>query len=572
MFPFLPTTLEEMRQKGWESLDVILVTGDAYVDHPSFGAAMIGRYLESQGIKVGIIAQPDWRCADDIVALGKPNLFFGVTAGNLDSMVANYSPEKKSRKRDEYTENGVSGCRPDRATIVYTNLIKSRFPGVPVILGGIEASLRRLAHYDYWSNGIRRSLLFDSRADLIVYGMGEKAIGEVVQRMRHGAALGGIPNTAYVAEDSYDEQCLELPSYEQVKSDKMLYATSVKLYYHESVKKHPRPIIQRCQNKVVVVEPPGVLEGGALDHLYVLPFVREAHPRYKAPIPAFSFVKHSVVSHRGCYGGCSFCTLNLHQGKYIQTRSSDSILNEIKDRIIPMRDFKGNILDIGGPSANMYGSRCTSKTGCSRPSCLVPARCSNLRTDEKVQLDLWEKVRRLKGVKRLFINSGVRVDLALDCPEYMDALIREHVSGQLSIAPEHMSPSVLSLMNKPAYSLYEKFYHTFNKISAVMGKKQYIIPYFIAAHPGSTLMDMYDMAVYMKKHHIRPEQVQTFTPIPMTLSACMYYTGINPMSGEKIHVPVGEERLLQRALLQAYLPQNAALVKRALKLLGKKSL
>jgi len=568
-FNFLPTNKTEMKQKGWSSIDVVIITGDAYVDHPSFCAAIIGRYLESQGFTVGIIAQPDWKRDEDFLSMGTPNLFFGITAGNLDSMIANYSPEKKHRRKDEYSEGGISGNRPDRAVIVYSNIVRKLFSDTPIVIGGIEASLRRLAYYDYWDNKIRRSILFDTRAEVLVYGMGEKAIAQIAKNIQNGDSLKGIKNTAYISDSLPADDHIILPSFEEVSEDKVKYSQSVKEYYTESVKKKPRTIVQMSQKKYVITETPGVINNDELNSVYMLPFTREAHPKYQKPIPAFSFVKHSVVSHRGCYGGCSFCTLNLHQGKYINSRSIESMLKEIKDIIIPQKDFKGYILDIGGPSANMYASKCEKDEGCIRVSCLVPNKCNNLKVDFQKQLQLLRQASSIKGIKKVFVNSGVRVDLALKCPEYMHELVANHVSGQLSIAPEHMSPSVLNAMNKPEFSIYEKFFSLFDKISSDVGKKQYIIPYFIASHPGSSLTDMYMLAMYLKKNKMRVEQVQNYTPIPMTLSSCMYYTGINPMTGKPVYVPKSEERLLQRALLQPQFEDNRVLVRKALKMLGK---
>ncbi|MFC1595988.1 YgiQ family radical SAM protein [Candidatus Margulisiibacteriota bacterium] len=568
-FPFLPTNKAEMRLKGWDSVDIILITGDAYVDHPSFGAALIGRYLESRGFRVGIIAQPDWTKDDDFLALGKPNLFFGVTGGNLDSMIANYNSEKKSRKKDEYTAGGEPGKRPDRAVIVYTNMIRKLFPGSPVIIGGLEASLRRLTYYDYWSNKLRRSILFDSKADLLVYGMGEKAIVAAAERLKDFRDLKGIKNTAYISDRKPSGDILDLPAHEILLKEKVLYLKAVKEHEQEYAKKKPRKVVQECQKKFIIAEPPDPLNSKELDELYTLPFTREPHPGYQEPIPAYSFVKHSVVAHRGCYGGCSFCTLTLHQGKYIVSRSEKSILNEIQNVIGKQQDFKGNILDIGGPSADMWQSRCKKLEGCGRLSCLVPSVCPNLEIGHKQQLSLLQKARSLPGIKRIFINSGIRIDQALLCPQYIDELTRYHVSGQLSLAPEHNASDVLKLMQKPKFSLYEQFVKLFNKANKKYHKEQYIIPYLIASHPGCTLQNMHNLSEYLRQNKLRVQQVQNYIPIPMTLSSAMYYSETDPFSLKPIHVAKGEERRLQRALLQPWLKANKPLHRKALEILKK---
>jgi uncharacterized radical SAM protein YgiQ len=569
---FLPTNLKEAKQKGWNQLDIILVTGDAYVDHPSFGAALICRYLESHGYKVGIIPQPNWHNTTDFKALGKPRLFFGVTAGNLDSMVANYTSEKRKRKIDMYSEDGKPNLRPDRATIVYTNCIKQCYPDTTIILGGLEASLRRLAHYDYWSNKFRRSLLFDSRANLIVYGMGEKTLVNIARKIDANKPLTNIPNTAYISREIPEKPHIELPSYEELKEDKKLYAQTSLKHAQEIAKKEPLPIVQKHQNRYLVIEPPKLVDQKTFDSIFHLPFQRQAHSQYKKPIPAFTFVRHSVLAHRGCYGGCSFCSLGAHQGKYIVSRSEQSIIKEVTDIIAKDPTFTGTILDVGGPSANMYASTCKSKNGCERTSCLYPSICKNLDHSQKHHLKLLSKLTKLKSVKNVFINSGIRFDLALKDATYINTLCKSHTCGQLSIAPEHTSDTVLKIMQKPEFETYKTFVDLFNKANKKYNKKQYIIPYFIAAHPGCTLEDMYKLSLYLKENHLQLKQVQSYIPLPLTLSEAMYYSGYNVFNLKKLHIPNQEERAMQRALLQPHLKTNHRLLQKALKKLGKEKM
>jgi uncharacterized radical SAM protein YgiQ len=568
-FSFLPTTTKEMHKKGWDSLDIILVTGDAYIDHPSFGASLIGRYLESHGYKVGIIAQPDWNNIENFQVLGKPNLFFGVTAGNLDSLIANYTSEKRKRKTDSYSENGTPGLRPDRASLVYCNCLKQCYPDSIIVLGGIEASLRRLTHYDYWSDKLRRSILFDSRANILVYGMGEKALISIAERVKNLAPLTDIPNTAYISNKEPAGNNLTLESYETLQKDKKAYAQSAMIYAQEIAKKEPRRVIQACQNRYTVIEPPKIVTSKELDDIYHLPFTRLAHPKYQQQIPAYSFVKQSVVSHRGCYGGCSFCSLGAHQGKYIVSRTANSIISEIKNIVSKQPDFKGTILDVGGPSANMFGSYCLSKTGCSRTSCLYPNICKNLKHQQLKHLDILKDILKLPNIKNVFINSGIRIDLALQEPTYIDKVCEKHVCGQLSVAPEHSSTPVLNLMHKYNFETYKTFIKKFQQANKKYNKKQFTIPYFIAAHPGCSLLDMYELAIYLKENRIKLEQVQNFIPIPLTLSEAMYYSGYDVYTMKKIPIPKGEERLLQRALLQPHIKSNHNLLRKALKIIGK---
>ena len=569
MFNFLPTTLEEVHQKGWTTpLDIILITGDAYVDHPSFGAALIGRQLESQGFTVGIIAQPDWKTEKDFQVLGQPRLFFGITAGNMDSLVSNLTAEKRKRKKDDYSENGETGKRPDRAILVYTNRIKQLFQSTTVVIGGLEASLRRLTHFDYWSNKLRRSILLDSRADILVYGMADNAIVNIAQALKSGNPLAGIPNTARVVDSLPNIDSLEIPSHDDLLNDKQLFLKTTLIHEQEYAKKQPRTVIQAVQNKYVQVEPPQSLTTSELDNLALLPFTRQAHPKYQQPIPAFSFVKDSVVAHRGCYGGCSFCALTVHQGKYISSRSEKSILNEITNMISKQPHFPGVLLDVGGPSANMFSGFCKKPEGCTRLSCLVPTICPRLDTGLDRQLKLLAKIQKIPTIKKVFLNSGIRTDLALTSPKYIEALACNHTSGQLSVAPEHSSDKVLRLMQKPSFKSHLDFANAFNKSSRKASKEQYLTPYFIAAHPGCTLQEMATLAFWMKENRLRVRQVQTFIPLPMTLSAAMYYSQTDPWTKKAIHVALGEERRWQRALLQPWLPINKPLVHKALKQIG----
>ncbi|MCX5751830.1 MAG: YgiQ family radical SAM protein [Candidatus Saganbacteria bacterium] len=573
---FLPIDKNDLKKRGIKQLDIILVTGDAYIDHPSFGAVLIARYLEANGFTAGIIAQPDWKRDEDFLKLGTPRLFFGISSGNMDSMVANYTADKKIRRNDMYTPGNVSGHRPDRATIVYTNKVKALFPGVPIVLGGVEASLRRFAHYDYWDDKVRRSLIFDAKADYLTYGMSENGILSIANTIRHGTQITeyGTPNTATIIKDISDyKDALMLPSFEEVSTSKEKYAEAFKLYYLEGRKKHPRIIIQPCQGRYLVVFPPENLSEQEFEALFELPFVRAPHPTYKGkPIPAWDFVKFSTVSHRGCFGGCSFCAISQHQGKYITSRSLESIKKEVTEQIMTQPDFKGQILDIGGPTSNMYGITCNKEEGCTRASCIYPTICQHLKASQKPVLKLLKEIRQLPGVSNLFIGSGIRYDLALLDEEYMEELVGYHVGGQLSVAPEHICEEVLLMMGKPAFKKFLEFKDRFEALSQKHSKKQFLIPYFISSHPGSTLKHALELAWFLKKNNIKVEQTQNFTPTPMTTATCMYYTGIDPFTGKKVHVPKGEERSFQKALLQPTLEKNFRLVAKALKQLGQSNL
>lgn len=584
--PFLPIDKSEIT----EQLDIILVSGDAYIDHPSFGTALIARNLEAHGFTVGIIAQPDWKSDKDFLKLGTPKLFFGISAGNMDSMVANYTSDNKERRNDMYTPNNEAGHRPDRATIVYTNKIKHLFPGSKIVLGGVEASLRRFSHYDYWDDKVRRSILFDTKADILVYGMAENAIVRIAQiltpsdlrtqtnsgshlPLTKGEIIEGVENTAVIMKDiSGLKDYVMLPSYEEVSTDKKKFVEAFKLYDTEIQKKHPRIIIEPCQGRYLVAFPPKILTSEELESIFKLPFMRAPHPSYKHPIPAWDFVKFSTISHRGCFGGCSFCAIAQHQGKYIVSRSQESIEDEIKNIIMKQKDFKGVILDVGGPSANMYQMECTQKEGCTRVSCIYPSICPSLNSSHKPVIEMMRTIRNIPGINHVFSNSGVRYDLALQDPEYIEELTKHYVSGQLSVAPEHICEEVLFLMKKPKIDTFQKFQKEFNKYSKEAGKEQYLIPYFISSHPGSTLENALELSLFFKKNHLKIEQVQNFLPTPMTPATCMYYTGIDPFTGKEVHVPKGEERSFQRALLQPHLEKNKRQVIKALTVLGKREL
>lgn len=574
---FLPVTRADMKERGWDQLDIILVSGDAYVDHPSFGAAILGRFLESKGYRVGIIAQPNWHLDDDFKALGKPRLFFGVTAGNLDSMLNHYTSEKAYRKEDAYSPGGKTGKRPDRATIVYTNRLRSCYPGVPVVIGGIEASMRRLAHYDYWSDSVRRSLLLDSKADLLVYGMGEYTLWEIARRMDAGELIQDITDLrgiVYSAAKAPKERAqVILPSFEEVAGDKKAFAQSYASIYKESNPYRAKQLVQQHGDRWVVQNPPLLpLTTAQLDAVYELPFARAYHPDYnkQGGVPAFQTVQFSMASHRGCFGGCSFCTLALHQGRFIQSRSETSLLAEA-ELLAKEPGFKGTITDVGGPTANMYrmgGSDLEKCHVCTRLSCLTPRICSNLDRSHQHSIRLLRSIRGISRIKHVFIQSGIRHDLIMADADggYLEELCAHHVGGQLKIAVEHISPGVVGLMSKPKKQVFLNFAHRFKAINEGLNKKQYLVSYFISGHPGCGVREMIELAEFVRDHlGYHPEQVQSFTPTPMSLSTCIYYTGINPLTGEKVYVPRTEEaRKMQRAVLQYRDPQNRELVRQAL--------
>ena len=556
---YLPTTKKELQLRGWDEVDVIIFSGDAYIDHPAFGAAVIGRVLEHAGYKVAIVPQPDWRGDHrDFTKLGRPRLFFAITAGSMDSMVNHYTAAKRLRSDDAYTPDGKAGMRPDYCTITYSNILRQLYPDVPIVIGGVEASMRRLTHYDYWSNQLKPSILVDSKADILVYGMGEKQILAVAERIDRCAGdgrsatpvdrfAGDIPQVAYLAPEAQckvdsvgrkGEEVIELHSHEEAVKSKRMHAENFRLIETESNKINAATIIQRVGNQYVVVNPPyPTMSTEELDAIYDLPFQYHPHPKYKGKhIPAYEMIRFSVCMHRGCFGACSFCTISAHQGKQIASRSQASILRQI-DKLKDLPEWKGYLSDLGGPSANMYGMHGKDMTlceKCARPSCLYPAICKNLNQDFAPLLHIYKQVDKLPYVKKAFVGSGIRYDLMND--EYGKQLITQHVSGRLKVAPEHTSSDVLKLMRKPAWEEYEKFHRFFEKINREAGLRQQLIPYFISSHPGCRNQDMQDLAEKCKRLNYRPEQVQDFTPTPMTLATTMFYTGLNPYTMEKVYV------------------------------------
>lgn len=557
---WLPTSVKEVKDLGWEEIDVILFTGDAYIDHPSFGAAVIGRVLEAEGLRVAIVPQPNWKDdLRDFKKLGKPRLFFAVTAGNMDSMVNHYTAGKRLRTTDAYTVGGKAGFRPDYATTVYSKIVKNIYPEVPLVIGGIEASLRRVTHYDYWSDKLMPSILVDSGADLLFYGMGEKSIAEFAQLIQKGVdikTLTTIPQTSFIVgkDESYatrknwDE--FELTSHEECLKDRKKYARNFMHIEEESNKMEAKKLTQRIGGKKIVVNPPWpTFKEAEIDRVYDLPYTRLPHPRYngKEPIPAYEMIRHSINIHRGCFGGCTFCTISAHQGKFIASRSEKSILKEV-EKVTEMPDFKGYISDLGGPSANMYKMKGIHEEickKCKRPSCIFPAICKNLDTSHKPMLDLYRKVRENPKVKKAFIGSGIRYDMILEKTgreetdkannEYLREVIKHHVSGRLKVAPEHSSDEVLNFMRKPPFRLFEQLNEEFNKINKEENLNQQLIPYFISSHPGSKPEDMANLAIQTKNMNFRLEQVQDFTPTPMTLATEVYYSGYHPYTMEKIY-------------------------------------
>jgi uncharacterized radical SAM protein YgiQ len=586
--PFLPVSRDDMESRGIEQLDIIIISGDAYVDHPAFGPPLIARFLEGRGFKVGLIAQPDWHSADAFKSLGKPKLFFGVAAGNMDSMLNRLTAQKKNRSEDQYSPNGDTGSRPDRATIVYAQRCREAFPEVPVILGGIEASLRRIAHFDYWSEKVRRSILMDAKADLLVFGMGERPIWAIANRLKNGEKiedLKDIRGTAFIvnkdeltvlesdpAERVADKKIVVLPSYEEVVADTVAFARMSKAFQMETNPGNARALVQRHGDRGVFMNPPAFPLGDekgdetlgnenvAMDELYDLPFNRAPHPMYAGKkIPAFETVKHSVVLMRGCFGGCTFCSITEHEGRVIQNRSAESVLKEIRE-IRRQGDFRGTITDLGGPTANMYKMKCKSpeiENKCRKLSCVHPGVCENLKTDHGPLIEVMKDVRKEDGIKHVFIASGVRYDLAERSPEYVKELASFHTGGQLSVAPEHVSKRVLEKMKKPGIESYERFQTMFACESKAAGKEQYDIPYFISGHPGSTLEDMVELAIWLKKNGRRPRQVQDFIPTPMSIATAMYYTGLDPLKMEPVYTAKGlKEKRLQKALLLYWNPEH----------------
>ncbi|MGP0856643.1 YgiQ family radical SAM protein [Serratia sp. CY84636] len=638
--PFLPMSRAEMDQLGWDSCDVIIISGDAYVDHPSFGMAIIGRMLEAQGFRVGIIAQPDWSNKEDFMRLGKPNLFFGITAGNMDSMINRYTADRKLRHDDAYTAGNVGGKRPDRATLVYSQRCKEAYKDVPIVLGGIEASLRRIAHYDYWSDTVRRSVLVDSKADMLIYGNGERPLVEVAHRLAAGEKIGDIHdirNTAVMRKEALpgwsgvdstrldkpgrieaipnpygdDLPCADgakpkepeakpvtvraakpkpwektyvlLPSFEKVKGDKVLYAHTSRILHHETNPGCARALMQKHCDRYVWINPPAIpLTTPEMDSVFALPYQRVPHPSYgQDRIPAYDMIRFSVNIMRGCYGGCSFCSITEHEGRIIQSRSEDSIVREIEEIRDKVPGFTGVISDLGGPTANMYMLRCTNPRAeqtCRRASCVYPEICTYMDTNHEPTIKLYRRARSLEGIKKILIASGVRYDLAVEDPRYIKELATHHVGGYLKIAPEHTEEGPLSKMMKPGMGSYDRFKQLFDHYSKQAGKEQYLIPYFISSHPGTRDEDMVNLALWLKKNRFRLDQVQNFYPSPMANSTTMYYSGKNPLSkvgykSEDVVVPRGDrQRRLHKALLRYHDPANWALIRTALEEMGLKHL
>ena len=583
----LPIHLDEARAKGWTGLDVIFVSGDAYIDHPAFGVPLLARWLEAHGFRVGIIPQPDWRSKESFMALGRPRLFFAVSAGAMDSMVAHYTPARKLRHDDAYTPGNHHGARPNRATIIYTSRLKEAYRDVPVVIGGIEASLRRFAHYDYWEDKVRRSVLFDAKADLLVYGMGELPLLELARRMAGGEPLAEIRNVrgtcragrhtgdgplAGVSGAESGESVL-IPSFDDVAGDKKQFAAAFRLFYREQNPFSARTVIQPHGDRLLVCNPPSLpLTQADMDRIYALPFEKTPHPSYREPIPAWDQIKTSITSHRGCFGGCAFCAITMHQGKTIQSRSEASIVAEV-DALVRQGWFRGSISDVGGPTANMYGLACKHPEAvgqCRRGSCIFPAVCEHLETADKRAVSLLRQVRNRPGVKHAAVSSGVRYDLMERQPGYFRELVGHHVGGLLKVAPEHLGEHVTALMRKPGRKAFERFLARFREESARLGKRQHVVPYLMSGHPGCRLPDMVELALALKKLGMLVEQVQDFTPTPGTLSTCMYHTGLDPETGRAVSVPAGDrEKMLQKALLLWHQPGERNKVLEALREAGR---
>jgi uncharacterized radical SAM protein YgiQ len=620
--PFLPTCREEMEALGWDSCDVIIVTGDAYVDHPSFGMAVIGRMLESQGFRVGIIAQPDWMSADPFKKLGKPNLYFGVAAGNMDSMINRYTADRKTRHDDAYTPDNIGGKRPDRSVIVYSQRCREAYSDVPIVIGSIEASLRRIAHFDYWSEKVRRSILFDAKADILLYGNAERAIVELTHRLAQGEGVDSIRDirgTAFpirelpadykIIDESLlpgefptenesvstvrlveSQQKLEsqasyirLPSYDAVIDDKALYAHASRILHRETNPHNARALVQAHGDRYLWLNPPPIpLSTEEMDHVFGLPFKRVPHPSYgDARIPAYDMIRFSINIMRGCFGGCTFCSITEHEGRIIQSRSEESILSEIEEIRDKTPGFTGIISDLGGPTANMWRLACkdrATEASCRRPSCVYPGICKNLNTDQTPLISLYRKARNIDGIKKVLIASGLRYDLAVETPEYVEELVKEHVGGYLKIAPEHTEKGPLSKMMKPGMGTYDRFKEMFDKYSKEAGKEQYLIPYFIAGHPGTTDDDMLNLAVWLKQHKFRADQVQSFYPSPMATATAMYHSGKNPLkrvarSSENVSIVKGaRQRRLHKAFLRYHDPENWPMLRETLRKMGRNDL
>lgn len=581
---FIPTTKKEMDELGIEQFDFIYITGDAYVDHPSFGAAIITRLIEAMGFTVGIVAQPDWHSDRDFRRFGRPKYAFLVTSGNIDSMVAHYTAAKRKRSDDAYSPGGKAGKRPDRAVIVYCRKIREYFGDVPIAVGGLEASLRRFAHYDYWDDAVRPSILADSGADLLMYGMGEHQIQDLCSRLAAGENISNIHDirgTCYMTEPvNTPLGAAQCPSFEQVRESKIEYAKATKIQYDWQDEVYGKTIIQRHGKMMLIQNPPALsLTTEELDYIYSLPYTRAVHPSYESMggVPGIEEVRFSITHNRGCFGYCNFCSIALHQGRRITCRSEKSVLKEA-ERITKMPDFKGYIHDVGGPTANFRHTSCEkqlSKGLCMGKKCLAPSPCPALKADHTEYLAMLRKIRKVKGVKRVFIRSGIRYDYLMEDKndEFMRELIKYHVSGQLKVAPEHCSAVVLDKMGKPHIEAYKAFQKRFYEITKGIGKEQYLVPYLMSSHPGSTLNEAIDLALFLKENKIRPEQVQDFYPTPGTISTCMFYTELDPYTMQKVYVPkTPKEKAMQRALLQYFRPQNKEIVIEALKLAGRRDL
>ncbi|MCM8768649.1 MAG: YgiQ family radical SAM protein [Candidatus Omnitrophica bacterium] len=575
---FLPISREEMLARGWKGIDILLISGDAYVDHPAFGVAVIGRVLEAEGYRVAILPQPDWRYKDEFIQFGRPKLFVGITAGNLDSLLAHYSSAHIPRKVDAYSPGGQPGKRPDRATIVYANRVRECFPGIPIVLGGIEASLRRLAHYDYWSDSVRRSILVDSRANLIAYGLAEKAVKEIARRLAQGEnpdSICDLPGTVWITSEKsrWPKERVMLPSEEEVKENKNKFAEAFRQWYQQLDPRQAKPVVQPSANRYIVQMPPALpLTREELDAIYRLPFTRQAHPIYESEggVPALKTVETSITAHRGCGGGCAFCSLAVHQGRLVQSRSSDSVWEEV-EFISRQNWFRGTITDIGGPTANLYGSICQKKAGCQRESCLYPSKCPYFSLNGSRHLSLLSLVSRIPRVKHVFVGTGIRHDLIFEdnCPDYLKELCRQYVGGHLKVAPEHICQPVLVCMRKRNHETFEMFRDKFKQAVRLSGKDLYLTPYFMSGHPACTVEHMVELAEYLYRFGYFLEQLQDFIPLPMTVSACIYHTGLDPLTGQEVYCCRGQEKNIQRALLQPSDPRNRKRLTPLLKKIGK---
>ncbi len=585
----LPMTMDEARRRGWDEIDVVFITGDAYIDHPSFATAILGRVLEACGFRVGIVAQPDWHSCEPWKIFGRPRLFFAVSAGNMDSMINHYTANKKVRNDDAYSPGGRIGLRPDRATLAYCQRAREAYKGVPIIAGGVEASLRRLAHYDYWSDTVKRSILLDAKADLVAFGMGESVIVEIARRLAAGESvrdlrdMRGVAYALGASESTIDNRksktltdAVVLPSFEEVKSDNLAFAEATRLIHLETNPYNARPLVQFHGDQAVVCNPPRLPESKeSMDFFYDLPYSRLPHPSYAEPIPAFQVVRDSVTIMRGCFGGCTYCSITTHQGRIIQSRSKESIVREVA-WMGADKDFKGVVSDIGGPTANMYEMRCVRpeiEAICRRLSCVHPKVCPLLGTDHGPLVEVMRETRTQPGIRKVFVASGVRMDLARLSPEYMHELTTHHVGGHLKVAQEHSDATTLAMMKRPEPGTFQDFDEKFRAESAKAGKKQYLVPYFISAHPGSDLAAMIDLAVFLKNNGYKPEQVQDFIPAPFDIAACMYHTGLDPMTKKPVKVAKGlRDRKLQRALMQFFKPENYFTVRKALLEAGRRDL